>query len=348
MKAKLNSFLGVLPAVAFAFGSCTVPSVEARSSSLVEAEEGCSGIRACEAASRFGPRLTLQATADDPRCDVADTVGNPKWSRRGGRTCSAEYVDTDRLNEAFELASNAFVDELAVDHVFQSGFEPPGAIGIVFHLISGSDQPEEQVSDAQIRQQLDVLNLAFEPVGVAFEVAETIRHENSPFASDCHPDTPSGQQMKATLSSAPGRTMNVYVCQLWFPYIVGYASFPNSYPEDDPQHGVVIDRSVLPGGTGHPFNLGNTLVHEVGHYFGLLHTFAGGCSVTGDGILDTPSESGPAYGCPVGRDTCPEAGLDPVSNFMNYSDDACMDHFTPGQAQRMREMLQVFRPGLGQ
>ncbi|MCA9730449.1 MAG: zinc metalloprotease, partial [Candidatus Eisenbacteria bacterium] len=116
--------------------------------------------------------------------------------------------------------------------------------------------------------------------------------------------------------------------------------------ESNVLHGVVVLYSSLPGGTAVPYDEGDTGTHEVGHYLGLDHTFANGCSAPGDGVADTPYEASPAFGCPVGRDTCSQAGLDPIFNFMDYTDDACMDEFTPNQATLMQNSVAVYKPSL--
>ena len=85
------------------------------------------------------------------------------------------------------------------------------------------------------------------------------------------------------------------------------------------------------------FDLGLTLVHEAGHWFNLEHTFFGACNAKGDFVDDTPPMREPTSGCPEGKDTCREPGLDPIHNYMDYSDDPCYNQFTTGQVGRMQD-----------
>ena len=126
--------------------------------------------------------------------------------------------------------------------------------------------------------------------------------------------------------------------------LLGWATFPSDYAAHPAHDGVVLNYRSMPGGPyGTAYSLGGTLVHEAGHWFGLYHTFQGGCGPVGDMVGDTPPEATPTGGCPTDKDTCPKPGMDPVHNYMDYSYDSCYTEFTAGQADRMQDQWNYFR-----
>jgi hypothetical protein len=219
-------------------------------------------------------------------------------------------------------------------------------IPVAFHVIYSERKgvQEGNVPDARIQAQMDVLDDAFAPHGYSFTLASVDRTLDNRWFGGCW-GRGAESAMKEALAVDVPNTLNVYTCS---PKngILGYAYLPSSMPEDNPLHGVVLLHSSLPGGTAAPYNLGDTATHEVGHYLGLDHTFEGGCQEPGDFVADTPAEASPASGCPVGRDTCAAPGLDPIENFMDYSDDACIIRFTPGQKAFMDDMVAAYKPSL--
>ncbi|MEO5602847.1 MAG: M43 family zinc metalloprotease [Cyclobacteriaceae bacterium] len=87
-----------------------------------------------------------------------------------------------------------------------------------------------------------------------------------------------------------------------------------------------------------PHNKGRTLVHETGHWLGLRHIWGDGPCAE-DFVSDTPDADGPNRGCPVGRVSC--GGVNMVQNYMDYTDDACMNIFTKGQKTRMLAVMEI-------
>jgi pregnancy-associated plasma protein-A len=122
---------------------------------------------------------------------------------------------------------------------------------------------------------------------------------------------------------------------------------PKGYKNGRDFIGIVILDESMPGGNVGKYSLGDTLTHEAGHWLMLEHTFAHGCSASGDWVVDTPPEAMPQFDCPVGADTCSAPGDDPIHNFMDYSQDSCMWMSTPGQADRMSDAWLQFRAGGG-
>jgi hypothetical protein len=220
------------------------------------------------------------------------------------------------------------------------------SIPVVFHVITKTDRKLGTVgfvSDARVQQQINVLNQAYAGTGFSFTLQGINRVDNATWYDRCYGAGES--KMKQALAVSPATTLNAYTCNP-SQGILGYATFPNSYPENSPMHGIVLLHSSLPGGTAAPYNLGDTATHEVGHYLGLYHTFQGGCNNPGDSVADTPPEASAAYGCPHGRDSCAGGGVDPIYNFMDYTDDACMNEFTVDQAIRMEALVKQFKPSL--
>lgn len=85
----------------------------------------------------------------------------------------------------------------------------------------------------------------------------------------------------------------------------------------------------------------STTVHETGHWFGLFHTFQGGCTEENDFVADTP-QCKMTRKCPADSDTCPDdPGLDLVSNWMSYN--SCRSEFTAGQIKRLNSQFNQYR-----
>jgi hypothetical protein len=206
------------------------------------------------------------------------------------------------------------------------------------------------VSDKRIDAQIDVLNAAFSGAQGAGAADTPFRFELEGISRTVKPEwyafsygTKATRDAKAALRRGGKETLNLYVSGIGGD-LLGYAEFPSNGAGKDTLDGVVLLNESLPGGAIAKYNLGDTAVHEVGHWLGLQHTFANGCSTTGDRVSDTATEALPAFDCPVGRDSCgKDPGIDPVENFMDYTTDECMYAFTPGQSLRMDAVWQRYR-----
>jgi hypothetical protein len=252
-----------------------------------------------------------------------------------GRRCAAPDLAPELRREA-EAAIADFQRLFGAEASDSLAWSVP----VWFHVVHNTNG-QGNVSNTMINNQISVLNSAFQGTGFSFTLAGVTRTANKKWYTGCY-SSGTERQMKQALAVDPANNLNIYTCS---PSggILGYANLPPSFPESNYRHGVVLLHSSLPGGSAAPYNLGDTATHEVGHYLGLDHTFQGGCANPGDSVSDTPAEQSAAFGCPVGRDTCAGGGADPIENFMDYTEDACMDAFTAGQSLRMDESWAAFR-----
>lgn len=254
-----------------------------------------------------------------------------------GRRCA-----TKDLNEYEAALIEREVNKWMSDHVFSQ--VTGGVINVYFHVINkGTGIANGDIPSSQITSQINVLKSAFAGTGWSFNLVSTDRTTNATWYT-MGPGTTAEANAKNALRKGTADDLNIYSANPGGG-LLGWATFPSGYNSNPKKDGVVILYSSVPGGSAAPYNQGDTATHEVGHWMGLYHTFQGGCKKQGDLISDTPAEKSPAFGCPNGRDTCSSAGLDPIKNFMDYTDDACMNQFTSGQDARMDAQFTTYRFG---
>ena len=239
--------------------------------------------------------------------------------------------------------------EKFVNSLGDPGIDATITIPVAVHVIRNSSGGGD-VTNARIDSQIAVLNSAFSGqtggVNTSFRfVLQSVDRSNNNAWYTAGPGSSAETQMKNALHVGNAGTLNLYMSNPGGGYL-GWATFPSSYNSAPLKDGVVVLSGSVPGGNAAPYNLGDTATHEVGHWLGLYHTFQGGCSKNNDFVNDTPAEKSAAFGCPTNRNTCTGPkypGNDPITNFMDYTDDACMYLFTPGQSARMDAQWAAYR-----
>ncbi len=283
--------------------------------------------------------LSSAASLAAPFAFLGNVWPSQKAFVESGRRCASPEVS--QIDQTFLKTYVDSVDTRAVSRLFRGG---PVIVETYVHVLSsGASTQQGNISDAMIMDQIDVLNKTYAPTGFQFELAGIDRTVNPSWYNISYYDSTTVAAMKGALRKGDQRALNIYTANI-ADGILGWSSFPS---DDEPiLDGVVINKDTLPGGAGAPYNMGFTATHEVGHWFGLWHTFQNGCSVLGDEVEDTPAEADPTYGCPTTRDSCASAsfpGTDPIDNFMDYSDDICMTSFSKEQHNRISKMWITFK-----
>jgi hypothetical protein len=242
------------------------------------------------------------------------------------------------------------------------------------HVVSHT--AAQNISDAQIRSQIDVLNRdyrkrngditkipgVFAPLAadtlIEFALADKdpsgnpttgITRKNTTATSFSDDDKVKHASSGGADAWPSDKYLNIWVCPLGGG-LLGYAQFPGGPAATD---GVVILHSAF-GTTGTataPFNLGRSATHEVGHWLNLRHIWGddgGGCNGD-DFITDTPNQADHNFGKPAfPHVTCSNGpNGDMFMNYMDYTDDDSMFMFTAGQMQRMQACLDGDRPHIG-
>lgn len=286
--------------------------------------------------------------------------------RAEGRRCATPELDEILVYFDDKSASDCTMSSTTIRSEFSPQNGSVYSIPVVFHVIQRSDGTGN-ISDSLIHSQIAILNEDFRASGglggngtdakIEFHLATTdpngnattgiTRTTSNAYFTD--PGPGAFNDMKDALNWDPTKYLNIYSNDA--AGNLGYATFPQQDAGEYLDGVVLLYSSVgrnAPGGG--IYDQGRTGTHEVGHYLGLFHTFQGGCGTasapytTGDLIADTPRQQSANFDCPAGATSCSSA--DPIENYMNYTQDTCMEKFSPEQINRMRCSIDAYRASL--
>ncbi|MGX7666588.1 zinc metalloprotease [Flavobacterium pedocola] len=292
-------------------------------------------------------------------CNNEESVSEANNSATAAhRGCASNEVLDRQMRENPELAIKMNEIESFTERAIAEGRLVNGKVQIPVVVNVLYRTSAENISQAQIQSQIDVLNKDFNAqnsdyntannpyssvranVGISF-VLDAVYRKSTTKTSWGTADAMKKSTQGGMNPTSPTTKLNLWVCTIGGG-ILGYAQFPGGSSSTD---GVVIDSKYL-GTTGtatYPFNLGRTATHEIGHWMNLRHIW-GDATCGNDQVSDTPLHNTANYGVPaVGhRSTCTGTPLEMYMNYMDYTDDRGMYMFSNGQKSRM---LAVFASG---
>ncbi|KAF2875312.1 pregnancy-associated plasma protein-A-domain-containing protein [Massariosphaeria phaeospora] len=216
-------------------------------------------------------------------------------------------------------------------------------VDLYIHVLVANEPDRDRIS-SDIQGQVNYLNSHFEGWGYTFHPKPINFVINAEWAKDI--DVDKNNKMRQ-LHRGNYQTLNVYMVE---GARGGVCSLPNGENKPVEQQLLDFDGCFVPLDVGRSPSIG-TVAHEIGHWFGLLHTFQGGCEGDGDYCDDTAPQNAPSRGqlaIPGDLNSCPaqdQCGRGPanVKNFMDYTD--CSHEFTPCQGGRMNHAYTNFRNG---
>ncbi len=282
--------------------------------------------------------IPVQATT--AAADCLDTVADSARSADGSPQREADHRDVSPAQQrAIEKQAKRLVASKSASQQAAAA-NSKGSVPVYFHVMTSTSGAGD-VTQQQINDQMAVLNKTFSGgegganTGIGFTLAGVDRYANNNWHNDRQ-----STKYRAQTRLGGKNALNIWLVN--FSYL-GIATFPWDYSSSGAVDGIRVHFNSLPGGGIANYNLGETATHEAGHWFGLYHTFQGGCTTTNDEVADTPAQASASSGCPEGRDSCSLPGLDPIHNYMDYSYDSCYTQFSAGQSARMDSMWTAYR-----
>lgn len=293
---------------------------------------------------------------------------------------NGEKCGTDQLHQYHLLNTAGYADlrkQSELDVSNYSGTFKAGSIikiPVVFHIIYRLDS--QNISDEQIHSQIAVINKDFNKLNwdtmkvpsvwksligdceIEFVLANrdpngnmssgiTRKKTSIPDIADVNGDVVYHTSKGGQDIWDRNKYLNIWVCEI-SGGVYGFSSFPGGPAASD---GIVIDfESFGVGGIATvPTDLGRTLTHEIGHWFNLFHLW-GSTTCGDDFISDTPIQEKGNFDCPffpsLSQACTNGPNGDMFMNFMDYTDDKCMNMFTVGQKNRMTATLNTIRSSL--